>query len=149
VAQFRHLGTTITNENMIQKKLKRRLNSGNTCYHSVQNLLSSPLLCKNIKVRIYKTILLPVVLHVCETWSLTLGDEHRLRVFENRLLRRPKRDEETGRWRKLHNVELHKLYSSPSIIRMIRSKRMRQTGHVARMVEKRNAYRESQKEIDH
>jgi hypothetical protein len=66
VAQFRYLGTTITNENLIQEEIERRLNSGNACYHSVQNLLSSHLLSKNIKVRIYKTIILPEVLYGCE-----------------------------------------------------------------------------------
>jgi hypothetical protein len=73
-------------------------------------------------------IILPVVLYGCETWSLTLREEHRLKVFENRVLRRifgPKRDEVTGEWRKLHNKEFHDLYSSPSIIRITKSKRMR------------------------
>jgi hypothetical protein len=99
VAQFRYLGATITNENLIQEEVKRRLNSGNACYHSVQNLLSSRLLSKNIRVRIYKSIILPVVLYGCETWSLTLREEQRLRVFGNRVLRRifgSKRDEVTG-----------------------------------------------------
>jgi hypothetical protein len=94
--------------------------------------------------RIYKTIILPVVLYGCETWSLTLREEHRLRVFENRVLRGilgPKRDEVTGEWRKLHNEELRDLYSSTSIIRIIKSRRMRWAGHVARMGEKRNACR--------
>jgi hypothetical protein len=85
-------------------------------------------------------------LYGCETWSLTLREEHRLRVFENRVLRRifgPKRDEVTDEWRKLHNKELHYLYSSQSIIRIIKSRRMRWTGHVARMEEEeeKNAYR--------
>jgi hypothetical protein len=84
VEQFRYLGTTIKNQNLIQEEIKRRLNSGNACYHSVKNLLSSRLLSKNLKIRIYKTIILPVVLYGCETWSLTLREEHRLRVFENR-----------------------------------------------------------------
>jgi hypothetical protein len=74
------------NQNLIHEEIKRRLNSGNACYHSVQKLLSSRLLSKNIKIRIYKTIILPVVLYGCETWSLTLREEHRLRVFENRVL---------------------------------------------------------------
>jgi hypothetical protein len=97
-----------------------------------------------VKVRIYKTVILPVVLYGCETWSLTVREEHKLRVFENRVLRRvfePKRDRVTGVWRKLHNEELHNLYSSPSIIRIIKSRRMRWAGHVAHMGEKRNVYR--------
>jgi hypothetical protein len=75
----------------------------------------------------YEPIILPMVLYGCETWSLTLGEEHRLRVFENRMLRRifgPKRDEVTGKWRKLHNEELYNVFSSPNIIRMIKSIRM-------------------------
>jgi hypothetical protein len=100
-------------------EIKRRLNPGNACYHSGQNLLSSRLLSKNIKIRIHKNIILLVVLHGRETWSLTLGDEHRLRVFENRVLRRifgPKRNEETE------------------------DKEEEMAEHVARL-EKRNAYR--------
>jgi hypothetical protein len=119
---------------LIQEEIKRRLNSGNACYHSVQKLLSSRLLSKSLKIRIYKTITLPVVLYGCETWSLTLREEYRLRVFENRVLRRifvPKMDEVTGEWRKLHNEELRDLYSSPSIIRIIKSQRKRLEGHVA------------------
>jgi hypothetical protein len=90
------------------------------------------------------TIILPVVLYGCETWFLTLKEEHKLRVFEKRVLRRifgPKRDRVTGGCRELHNEELHNLYSSPSIIRIIKSRRMRWAGHVARMGEKRNLYR--------
>jgi hypothetical protein len=83
--------------------------------------------------KIYKTIILPVVLYECETWSLILREEHILRVFENRVLRRifgPNRDEVIGGWRTLHDEELHDLYCSPSIIRMIKSRRMRWAGHV-------------------
>jgi hypothetical protein len=101
VSQLRYLGTAVINQNLIQEEIKRRLNSGNDCYHSVQILSSSRLLSKNLKIRIYKTLILPVVLYGCETWSLTLREEHRLRVFENRVLRRifrPKRDEVTGEW---------------------------------------------------
>jgi hypothetical protein len=88
VSPFKYLGTTVTNQNLIQEEIKRRLNSGNACYHSVQNLLSSRLLSKNFKIRIYKTIILSVVLYGCETWPLTLREEHKLRVFGNRVLRR-------------------------------------------------------------
>jgi hypothetical protein len=109
---------------MIQEEIKRRLNSDNAGYHTVQNLQSSRLLSKNLKIRIYKTIILRVVLYGCETWSLTLREEHRLRVFKNSVLRRifgPGSDEVTGGWRKLHNEEHHDLYSLPSIIRIIKS----------------------------
>jgi hypothetical protein len=81
VSHFKCLGTTVTNQNLVQEEIKQRLNSSNACYHSVQNLLSPRLLLKNVKIRIYKTIILPVVLYVCESWSLTLREEHRLRVF--------------------------------------------------------------------
>jgi hypothetical protein len=97
---------------------------------------------KNLKIRMYKTIILPVVLYGYKTWSLTLRDEHRLRVFENRVLRRifgRKRDEVMGEWRKLHHEELRDLYSSPSIIKLIKLRRMRWVNHVARMGEKGNA----------
>jgi hypothetical protein len=90
---------------------------------------------KNLKIKIYKTVILPVVLYGCETWSLTFREEHRLRVSENRMLRKifgPKREED-GSWRKLHNDELRSLYSSPNIIRVIKSRRVRWVGHVARM----------------
>ena len=97
--QFKYLGTTVTNQNYIQEEIKSRLKLGNAGYHSVQNLLSSSLLSKNIKIKIYRTIIFPVVSYGCETWSLTLREEHRLRLFENRVLRRvfgPTRDEVTG-----------------------------------------------------
>jgi hypothetical protein len=89
--------------------------------------LSSRFISKNLNIKIYKTVILPVVLYGCETWSLTLREEHRLRVFQNRVLRKifgPKREED-GSWRKLHNDELHNLYSSPNIVRVIKSRRMR------------------------
>jgi len=102
------------------------------------------ILYTQFKIKIYRTIILPVVLYGCETWSLTLREERRLRVFENRVLRRifgPKRDEVTGELIKLHNEELNNLYSSPNIVRVIKSRRMRWAGHVALMGEGRGVYR--------
>jgi len=98
------------------------------------------ILSKNIKLKIYKTVILPVILYGCETWTLTLREEKRLRVFENKVLRKifgPKRDEETGEWRRLHNTELKDLYGKPDIIRTIKSRRLRWAGHVARMGDER------------
>jgi hypothetical protein len=110
VEQFKYFGTTLTYKNSIHEEIKRRLKSGNVCYHSVQNLLSSSFLSKNIKIKIYRTIILPVVLYECEIWSLTLREERRLSVFVNRVLRifGPK-DEVTGEWRRLHNEERYDL----------------------------------------
>jgi hypothetical protein len=104
-----------------------------------------PVPYKNVKFKMYKTVTLPVVLYGCETWSPTFREEHRLRVFENRVLRRifgPKREED-GSWRKVHNDELHSLYSSPNIVRVIKLRRMRWAGHVARTGEGRGVYRVS------
>jgi hypothetical protein len=105
--------------------------------------LSSRLLSRNVKVKTYTAILLPVALYGCETWSLTIREEHRLRVFENRVLRRifgSKRDEVTGEWRKLHNEELHNLYSYQNIISHINSRKMRWAKHVAQMGQDRKFY---------
>jgi hypothetical protein len=105
--------------------------------------LSSRLISKSLKIKIYRTVILPVVLFGFETWSLTLGEEHRLRVFENRVLRKicGSESEEDGSWRKLHNDELHSLYSSLNIVRVIKSRRMRWARHVARMGEGKGVYR--------
>jgi hypothetical protein len=132
------------NKNSTQGEITNGLKSGNACCHSVQNLLSSSLLSKNLKIKIYRTIIMPLVLYGCETWSLILRGECRLRVFENRVLRRifgPKRNKVTGEWRKLHNEELNDLYSSPNIIRVIKSRRMRWAGLVVLMGESRGVYR--------
>jgi hypothetical protein len=122
-------GNDTNKSNLTQKEIKGRLNSNNACYQSVQNLLSSCLLSKNVKIRIYKTTILPFVLCGCEIWSLTLREEHRLRKFEKRVLRifGPKKDEGTGCWGKLHDGELHDLHPSSMV---------RWAGHVARMGER-------------
>jgi hypothetical protein len=122
VEQFKYLGTTLMDQNSIHEEIKCRLTSGNACCHSVQNLLSITLLCKNVKVKINRAIIL-LVLYGCKSWSLTLREEFMLRVFENKVLRRifgSKRNEVTGMWRRVHNEELYALYSSSNIIRVIK-----------------------------
>ena len=112
---------TLTNEYYIQKQIKCGLKSGNVCHHSMHNPLSSSFAIQNIKM--YRNIILPVVLYGCETWSLALREERRLRVFENGVLRGmfgDKGDEVTGEWKKLHNEELNDLYCQPNIIRVIK-----------------------------
>jgi hypothetical protein len=138
VQGFKYLRTTITKPNSIHEEIKNRLKSGNACYHSLQNHLSSNLLSNNLNIKIYRTIILPVFLCWCETWSLTLREECRLRVFENRMLRRifgPKMLKVTREWRELHNEELNALYSSPAIVRVSKSRRIRRAVHVACMGE--------------
>jgi len=137
------IGTTLTKQNSIQGEIKSKLNSGDACNHSVQNLLSASLLSKNVEIKIYRTIILPVVLCGCEAWLLTLREERRVRVFENRVLKRifgPKREKVTEEWRKPHNKELNDLYSSPNIIWVIKLRRMRWVEHVACMGESRGVY---------
>jgi len=144
VEEFKYLGTNITNQNSIAEEIKNRWKTGNACYHSVQYLLSSRLLSKNLIIKIYRTIILPVVLYGCETWSLILREERKLSLFENRVLKKifgSRRDEVTEQWRKLHNEELNDLYSTPNLVRVIKLRRMRWAGHVARMGEERGVYR--------
>ena len=125
---FKYLGTTLTNQNSTQEDIKGRLKSGNACYHSVLNLLSSSLLFKNFKIKMHRTIILPVIVYGCETRSLTTREERRMRVFENRVLGRISGPKVTGEWRKLHNDKLNDLYSSPNIVWVIKSRRMDERG---------------------
>ena len=107
VEKLRYLGVTVTNTIDIREEIKRRINMGNACYYSLEKILSSRLLSKTLKVNTYKTFVLPVVLYSCETLPLTLREEHWLRVFENKVLRKifgTKRDEIAGEWRKLYNA---------------------------------------------
>ena len=139
VEQFKYLGTIITNHNCIHEETKSRVRPGNACNHSVQNLLSPSLLSKNIKIKIYRTIILPVILYGCETWSLTLREVHGLRMFKIIVLRKifyTKRDNVTRDKRRLQNKELYDMYCSWNIIWATESRRMRQTGHVACMGER-------------
>ena len=132
----------MTNQNFTQEEIKCRLKAGNSAYYLVQTHFSFILLSMNLKIRECKTIL-PVVLYGCETWSLTLREKCRLRVFENRILRPifgPTRDE-NEEWIRLHNEELHSLYRSPNIVRVMNSRRLRWAGHVARMEEGRSAFK--------
>ena len=118
VEQFKYLETTLTKQNSVQEEIKSRLKSGNAFCHLVKNRLSSCSLSKNINMKIHRTTIL-LVLYGCEIRSFTRGEERRFRVFENASLRRifrPKRDEVTGWWRKLHIEELNDLYSSPTIV---------------------------------
>jgi hypothetical protein len=114
-------------------------NSGNVYYHSVQNVSFYHLLYRNIKIKIYRTIMLLVIMYGCETWQFTLTEEHRLRVTEKRVLKKiygPEWEEVTGDWRKLHNEEVHHWCISPNIVKVIISRRIRWVGHVAGIGEK-------------
>jgi hypothetical protein len=118
VTKFKHLGITVTNQNCFYKEIKRRLNLGSACHNSVQNLLSSHLMLKQ-RLKYNFTYFL----YGCESWSLRVREEYRLGKFEKRMLNRifgPKRLKVAGGWRKLHNEELHNLYTSPDIIRVIK-----------------------------
>jgi hypothetical protein len=127
---------------MLQKNVILQIGSEKLVTY--KSIVVEVLLSKNTKIRVYRNIIWPVVFYGCGTWSLTLTEEQRLRVFENRVLRRifgSKRDEATGEWGRLHNEELNDLYPSPNIITVIKSRKMKWAGHVACVEEKRGAYR--------
>jgi hypothetical protein len=133
VAKCKCSGISLTNQIDLHDEIKSSLNSRNACYRSFQNILSSHLISERLKIKICKTVILPVALYGCETRSLTLREENWLRFFENRVLRRisgPKREED-GSWRKFHNDERHSVYSLPNIIRVIKPRRMVWAGQVA------------------
>jgi hypothetical protein len=136
VEEFKYLGTNLANQNSVQEELKIMMKSGKSCSHSVQNLFSSSLLSKNTKIKVYITVILPIVLCGFESWLHTLREECRLWVGESRVLTiifGPKRDEVMGveKMRKLHNEELRDLYSLPDIIWVIKLRRMKWARHVA------------------
>jgi hypothetical protein len=143
VEQFIYLGTTLMNQNFIPEEIKSRLKSGNVCYNSAQNLIFFQFTPKRIKIKIYRTIISPVVLCGCETWSLTLKEELWLKVFQYKLRRifGPKKDEVKGIWRRLRKEELNDLYPSPNIIWVIETRKLRLMVHIARMGDMRGAYR--------
>jgi hypothetical protein len=144
VEVFKYWGTILMNQNSIQEKIKSSSKSGIACCLSVQKLLPSSLLSKNVNIKIYRSIILPVVWYGSEIWSPTLREERRLRMFENSMLRNifgPKRDKVTGEWRKLHNEELICLYSVPNITRVIKSRRISWEGHITQMGKRTCAYR--------
>ena len=141
VEKLKYLGVIVTNKNDIREEIKRRINMYNTFYYSLEKILSTHVLSRKLEVNTYKTIILPVALYGCGTWSLTLKEEHRLSVFENKVLRKifwAKTDEITGEWRNLHYFELN---FSPNIIRNLKSRQLRWAGLVIRMELSRNAYR--------
>jgi hypothetical protein len=128
-----YFGANLSSQNSIQEEIKSSLKLGNAFHHSAQNLLSSSLLSSSTKVEKYRAINLPVVLYECESWSLTQREEHRLRMSENRVLGRifgPQGNEVRGEWRTLHEEELNDVCSSPNIVRVIKSRRIRWAGYV-------------------
>ena len=142
--EFKYLGSNLTDLNSIEEQIKSRLNSGNVCCHSVQNLLSSSLLSKHLKINVHRTLILPVVLCGCEIWSLKLREERRLRLFENEAFLEKvwaSEGDVTGQWGKLHNEELNDLYTSSIMVRVLKSKRVSWVSHVACMGVGRVVYR--------
>ena len=132
VEKFKYLGVTVTNTNDISQEIKRRINMGNACYYSFETILSSRLLSKKLKVNTYKTTVLYYRFYCKIRYAI---------IEELRKIFGAKGEQITGEWRKLHNAELYALYSSPNIIRNLKSRRLRWARHVARMEQSRNTYR--------
>jgi len=135
VEEFRYLGSTVTSDNDMNREVTLRIQSGNRCLFSVGHLLSSRVLSRRAKLRIYNSVIRPCVLYGCDTWNLTVRMQERLLVFENRVLRRilgPKRDPVTGRFRMRPNEETRQLTGQPLITSVIKSRRLQWAGHVAR-----------------
>jgi hypothetical protein len=134
-----YTGITLRNQNYMCEEIKSSLNLQTTPYHLIRNSFSSHFLPKDMKIKIQRTISLHFVLYGCETLSVKLREEHKLKMFENWVLRNifgPKMEDVTGLWRKLRREQLHGLYSSPNIIQVVKLRRMRWVGHVAHRVEK-------------
>jgi hypothetical protein len=129
--KFRYLATTVTHRSSMRGEMQSRQDARSAYWRSVRKHFPFRFLSENIEIKIHRRTFLRVHLYGCETWLVTLREGHRLRVFENRVLR--EREEVAGDWRRLHDEELHHLYRSPHIIRMIRLRRMRWVLHVAGM----------------
>jgi hypothetical protein len=143
IVSFKYLDSLSTNKNSTREEIKCRLKAGSACYYSVKTLLNSQHLSKNLKIKMYETMIYQVVLHGCETWSLILMEECRVRVFENRILRRIfvlYRDA-NRKWRRLHNGELDSLYRSPNIFKVIKSRRLIWEVNVIGMEESRGSFK--------
>lgn len=135
VSHFNFLGSVLTNGNKIKVEIDTRLKKGNNCYYGLGKVLSAKAVSNNLKVQIYMTLILPVVLYGSETWPLRKAEQMRLEVFGRKILRRifgPCKDDQTGEWRKRHNQELQNLFQRPYIIKEISVRRMRWAGHTWR-----------------
>ena len=140
VEEFKYLGTTVTNKNDMKTEILIRITAANRCYFSLISIMKKRSVSKKTKLRLYNTIIRPVVLYACETWSMTKEIEHRLMVFENTILRRiagPIFDREENIWRRRHNAELREYTSQEKIVDVIKRMKLRWAGHVARMNEDR------------
>ena len=138
--QFKYLGTNISENNEITEEINNRIQAGNRCLFALQGLMKSRELSRKTKIHIYNTIIKPIVIYGCETWTLTAANEERLKIFERRVLRRifgPTREETTGQYRIKTNQELKELYASGNIINKVKAKRLQWAGHVRRMLDER------------